>query len=158
MLKSKFKKLNSRAGFTIVELLVVVSIIGILAAVGVSLFSEPRAKSRDARRESDIKELRKGLSLYSNDYGAYPICDLVALDGSTDCLSKALRDAGAMSATPRDPRNNNGTCLTNNAFAYCYESNNNGTNYSLYYRIETSSIKPSGLPLADSPGWYVINP
>ena len=59
-------------GFTLVELLVVVAIIGILATVVVVSVSGVRSKSRDARRISDIREIAAALQLYFNDQNQFP--------------------------------------------------------------------------------------
>lgn len=64
--------LKQSAGFSLIELLVVVAIIGILATLtGVSMNNARRA-SRDPRRLSDIKQLQLALRLYYLDNGSYP--------------------------------------------------------------------------------------
>lgn len=137
-------------GFTIIELIVVVAIIGMIASVVLVSFSEPRANSRDARREADMKEIRNGLNLYINDFGTYPLCSLEAINGTADCLSVALRDAGAMSAVPKDPKNIGDCDASAQSFVYCYESNDTGTSYALHYHLETN--------MTSSQGWHIINP
>jgi type II secretion system protein G len=69
---------SHRAGFTLIELLVVIAIVGILAGLLMAFVNpvEQLAKSRDAKRKSELVELQKALELYYQDYGAYP--------GSTD--------------------------------------------------------------------------
>jgi prepilin-type N-terminal cleavage/methylation domain-containing protein len=59
-------------GFTLIELLVVISIIGLLASVVLVSLSSARAKSRDAKRRSDAKQISTALELYYNDYNQYP--------------------------------------------------------------------------------------
>lgn len=59
-------------GFTLVELLVVMAIIGILAALVVGNFRNTQIKGRDAQRKSDLKQLASAMELYFNDYGRYP--------------------------------------------------------------------------------------
>ena len=61
-----------RAGFTLVELLVVISIISILTMISVSSFRNAQIKSRDAQRKSDLDGLSKALMMYYNDNGKFP--------------------------------------------------------------------------------------
>ncbi|MFH0852640.1 MAG: type II secretion system protein [bacterium] len=61
------------AAFTLLELLVVVAIIGILAAATFAVLSSARAKSRDARRIMDLKQITTALEFFYNKYTRYPI-------------------------------------------------------------------------------------
>lgn len=57
-----FKNLPSKnLGFTLIELLVVISIIGFLVALAVVSLNSARAKARDARRISDLKQIQSVL-------------------------------------------------------------------------------------------------
>ena len=63
-----------KKGFTLVELLVVIAIIGILAGtvIGVLNPSHFQAKSRDAKRKSDLEQIRSALEMYRSDEQNYP--------------------------------------------------------------------------------------
>jgi prepilin-type N-terminal cleavage/methylation domain-containing protein len=63
---------NKNEGFTLIELLVVIAIIGLLASVVLVALNSARAKSRDAKRIADIRQIASGLELYFNDNNAYP--------------------------------------------------------------------------------------
>lgn len=66
-------------GFTIIELLIVIVVIGILAALVLNSFSGVQARARDTERKSDINAIRSQLEVYYNDNGGYPSeADLVA--------------------------------------------------------------------------------
>jgi general secretion pathway protein G len=55
---------RNQLGFTMVELLVVITIIGVLTAAAASTYSTIQAKARDTRRRADIDEIRKAMELY----------------------------------------------------------------------------------------------
>lgn len=68
------KKLPFTRGFTLLELLVVISIIGILIAMTSVAFATAQQKSRDARRRADVKSLQEGFEQYYaifTTYGTY---------------------------------------------------------------------------------------
>jgi len=55
---------KKRQGFTLIELMVVVAIVGILMAAGIVTFTNAQQKSRDGRRRADIDALAKALEQY----------------------------------------------------------------------------------------------
>lgn len=59
-------------GFTLIEVLVVVSIVGILAAVIAVNAVDSGRQGRDAKRQADIRILQSAIELYKNKYGRYP--------------------------------------------------------------------------------------
>jgi prepilin-type N-terminal cleavage/methylation domain-containing protein len=64
--------LDAKKGFTLVELLVVISIIAIIIGVTMSNLVGARSRARDAVRKQNVSELRNALRLYYNDYQTYP--------------------------------------------------------------------------------------
>lgn len=62
-------------GFTIIELLVVVSVIGILATISLVGFNRYQADSRDAQRSSQATILAEALEKYYDKNGEYPSCN-----------------------------------------------------------------------------------
>ncbi|MBU2036271.1 prepilin-type N-terminal cleavage/methylation domain-containing protein [Patescibacteria group bacterium] len=67
------KKINK--GFTLVELLVVMAILGVLVTLIGTAFRTAQARGRDAQRKSDLKQIANALELFFNDYGFYPPAD-----------------------------------------------------------------------------------
>lgn len=63
---------NPNLGFTLIELLVSVTIITLLAMIGLSSFSSLQARGRDARRKADVEQVRTALELYRSQNGYYP--------------------------------------------------------------------------------------
>lgn len=63
---------QSTRGFTIVELLIVIVVIGILAAIVIVAYNGIQQKAHNARRQSDIKLVQKYIEAYNALYGAYP--------------------------------------------------------------------------------------
>ncbi len=63
---------KDRRAFTLIELLIVVAIIGILAAIAVPNFLNAQVRAKVARVQSDLKALSLALESYRLDRGAYP--------------------------------------------------------------------------------------
>lgn len=75
-----------RNGFTLVELLVVMVILGILATVTLANFSSSQRKGRDAQRKSDLRQIANALEAYNSDHGAYPLSsDVIIGDRIVAC-------------------------------------------------------------------------
>ena len=68
---TSFKKTLSR-GFTIVELLIVIVVIGILAGLVVVTYNGIQQKARDTERKTDINALHGQLEAYQAQNGKYP--------------------------------------------------------------------------------------
>jgi len=58
--------------FTLIELLIVVAIIAILAAIAVPNFLEAQARSKNSRCKADMRSMATGLEAYRVDYNKYP--------------------------------------------------------------------------------------
>lgn len=69
------KSVKNPKGFTLVELLVVISIIAVLSVIGITIFSGVQKNARDARRKGDIESISKALesNYTSGSSNPYPI-------------------------------------------------------------------------------------
>ncbi len=83
-------------GFTLPELLVVMSIIGTLATVGTVSYSSARASARDVKRVSDLKQVQTALELFFENNSFYPPDGRAGREGTILGVdsTKVLSDAG----------------------------------------------------------------
>lgn len=147
-----------KSGFTIVELLIVIVVIGILAAITIVAYNGVQQRARDSERQSDVSAITKALELYYIDNGRYP-----AGSGSTTLNSSwsATIDASwqnlvdqlkrYMSSVPSDPANTPGLDLRRvaNGYGYAYFTNvtpsycgeGTGQMYLLVYEFESAPQK-----------------
>jgi len=84
---------NFTTGFTIIELLVVILIVGVLATVVLGSFSTSRIKARNAQRMSDLTQIQLALEQYYDDFGEYPECP-TSTRSSLICVSFGNITAG----------------------------------------------------------------
>jgi prepilin-type N-terminal cleavage/methylation domain-containing protein len=118
----KFMKKN-RKGFTLIELLVVIAIIGILSTLSVLALNSARARARDAKRISDIRQITTALEMYYNLNDNYP-STTTALTTSTPPLLRVM---------PIAPIPADGTCLVaQNTYTYTHFPGTAGAGSSTY--------------------------
>ena len=86
-----------------IELLVVISIIGILSSFSVVSLNTTRAKARDALRKGEMAQLRTALSLYYDDNGRYPICDGDIWDPSDSIFGTTIERGSDCYLDPNGP-------------------------------------------------------
>lgn len=68
-----FNSMNHlRRGFTLVELLIVIIIIAVLAAVAIPKFANSSTRSKEAALRAELRLLRNAVELFKNDTGCYP--------------------------------------------------------------------------------------
>ncbi|HAZ16531.1 MAG: hypothetical protein A3H59_02750 [Candidatus Jacksonbacteria bacterium RIFCSPLOWO2_02_FULL_43_9] len=122
-----------RHGFTLVELLVVISIIALLSSLATASFNSARKKARNAKRMSDLKTISLALELYYDTNNAYPITGVntfrseCAAWGSYTPANVALGLVPTYIATfPSDPK----MIITANTSCYLYRSDT-GTAYKI---------------------------
>jgi general secretion pathway protein G len=81
IIEVNMRKMGAKqTGFTIVELLIVIVVIGILATITIISYNSVLGRANDSRRDSDIQQLKTALEIYKVDTGAYPM--VCAADGS----------------------------------------------------------------------------
>ncbi|MDA8596917.1 type II secretion system GspH family protein [Candidatus Pacebacteria bacterium] len=135
------KEKLAQRGFTLTELLVVVSIISLLTTSSLTFLGEARNKARDSVRITEINEISKALELYHFDHGHYP-------PESGNNVYYDSRNSGHWSALsaflvpeylpllPVDPKNGGAIGICGNCGEYHYRKRNNTYTLSTYLESE----------------------
>lgn len=134
-------------GFTLIELVVAMTIIAVLSTAGISNYISSLKKGRDAQRKSDLAQLQRSLEAFANDHkGIYPQSDQGKLlscpyvtanpasSGACDWGVTDFRDTADVATTYmkkliKDP---------SPGVEYYYVSDG-GTSYQIYARLENTN-------------------
>lgn len=112
-------------GFTLIEMLVVISLIGILAALAMVSFSSVQKQARDTTRKSDLKQYQTATESYaSKNNGNYPVANPAQV-ASSGSYCTAL-NIGNCPADPKSPTTD-----------YRYVSD--GVNYVIWASLESKT-------------------
>lgn len=115
-------------GFTLIEMLVVISLIGILAALALVSFGGAQKQARDTTRKSDLKQYQTSVEGYaSRNNGIYPIA-LTAQLTTSDPFCSGLN----IGTCPADPKNVD-------PYEYEYISDAGGINYVFWGKLENKA-------------------
>jgi prepilin-type N-terminal cleavage/methylation domain-containing protein len=136
-MKNKDNELN--LGFTLMELLIVIVLLGFLIVAGVASYTSSLKKSHDTKRKNDLRHIAVSLEAYNNDVGHYPLGNAngemvgCSPDNATVCqwgsAFKDMHDTLFMVLLPGD---------ANVTQRYFYVSDANGTYFQLYARLENT--------------------
>lgn len=119
-----FQKQTALRGFTLVELMVVIAIIGILASIVMVSLTSARQKGRDARRISDIKNIQLSLEEYYTDNLMFPKAAYAS--GGLSAPSTGLSPS-YMSSVPTDPLGSSGPMPSRSNYYYSTTNATGGT-------------------------------
>jgi type IV pilus assembly protein PilA len=104
LLKLRQRMAQDESGFTLVELLVVMLILGLLAAIAIPAFFNQRDKARDAEAKSAARTAQTAIETYATDHnGSYAgaTSDPTAADpDSLQRIEQSLTDVGARLTVP----------------------------------------------------------
>jgi general secretion pathway protein G len=102
-------------GFTIVELLIVIVVIGILAALVITTYNGIQQKARDTERKTDVNAVHGQVEAYNAQNGKYP-----TLANVNDATFRSTNMKGLDSAALADPKNAGSQALCGSVQAGCY--------------------------------------
>ena len=135
---NKMPKLKNSTGFTLVEILVVISVIGILISMITSSFSSSQKQARDTKRKSDLVQYRTSLEGFANkNNGLYPAYNSKRTPSTSLCAP-----LGLTCPSSEDPKNG----IDPDNYYYSYQSNGGvadgtakATEYVIWARLENVS-------------------
>jgi len=130
---------NKYRGFTIIELLVVVTIIILLTGIIINSLAGARAKARDAQRVSDLGQLQLALALFVDRCGQYPTT--LTLSNATGCpvTTPAITLGSFIGQIPTPPA---GAGSTSYDYIF-YTSGGLKSNYLLHTKLEKGNAAAS---------------
>ena len=125
---------KNKSGFTLIELLVVIAIIGLLSTLSILALNQARARARDAKRISDVRQIQTALELYYNDEGDYPETDKVKAGRS---ISSSSGDRVYLASIPKPPTPSDGSgCSAVSTDNYDYAQTGAGVTGNASYTIK----------------------
>src|SRR3989344_6114340 len=107
VLKTPNNMVNSEKGFTLIELLVSISIVAILSVIGLVAYSTVLKNGRDAKRQSDMRQIQAALEQYYSDQLFYPTDATLPTNGNafTNAIGNPVTPTTTktyMNSTPKE--------------------------------------------------------
>lgn len=148
--KQEARSEKRKSGFTLIEILIAISIISIISAIGMVSYSQSQLLARDAKRKQDLRAIAVALEIYKQANPTYPVTS------GACCTTGSLVSSSAgdpwvtglstsyINSVPRDPR-----VPTASQLNPLSASSNLGYSY-------WAGTPPSGLPCPSNSGSYYI--
>jgi prepilin-type N-terminal cleavage/methylation domain-containing protein len=159
-------KNKNHAGFTLIELMVVITIIALLSSILYASFNDARMMSRDKTRTTSLKELQLSIEFYKSQNGRYPASGCTPVTsfagpgpvtgpGLVTCTDYIKGITGALfvpdfiSSLPKDPK-----FEADADKGFYYKTDTDGTAYKLMIldSVESAVVTSTGDEFARCPG------
>lgn len=124
-----------KQGFTFIEILVVITIIGVLTLVATTNFAVVNKKARDGKRKGDLEQIKAALEMYRTDEKVYPTTAIWNGFGGGSITGETYGTV-YMEDIPDDPMEN---------YSYKYSSGT-GATYNLCALMEVDTGGPNCVP------------
>lgn len=135
------KIIKNLKGTSLIEVLIVATILVILSTIGIMSYRDARAKARDAKRKYDVRSVSLALQIYYDEEGAYPICSCVGGEPISDCWNNDENndlihylveepEKPYIAPMPEDPLNK---AIDDFVYKYCSDD---GKEYIINYKVE----------------------
>ena len=135
---------KQRQGYTLVEMLVVITIIAILAGVVSIVVFDNLKVGRDAERQTDLQVIATAIEEYKRKHGRYPEMGCIPLvagwSRQQDCYDFAADLGTVLPQIPRDPSPGSGD-------GYVYRTNTEGSVFKLMARGSVEDAVTADHPL-----------
>ena len=126
--------LFGKKGFTLIELMVVISLISIIATFSISNYTQVQKQGRDAKRKTDLNQVKLALEFYYSVNNAYPAQANIVWGSA---WAEGTPSTSYMKQVPADPQP-----ISASRPQYCYSpSGTPPSSYTLYASLENSNDK-----------------
>lgn len=117
--------MSKKSGFTLVELLIAITIIATLSIIGLTTYSSVQKGARDARRKDDLRAIKVALDIYYQANRQYPVTDWVSSNAAQPWIPGLT--STYISSVPTDSVSNSGNPRMDDQYGYAYWSQACGT-------------------------------
>lgn len=118
----------NKNGFTLLELLIVIVILGVLSALITGNFFTSLKKGRDAKRKADLEQITRALEMYYEDKRTYPTFAFPFGNKLCETVACGVNEKVYMQKVPNDP-------ISGKSYQYISAD---GTSYSIYSCMENN--------------------